>query len=935
MLEAPRPDEGGVDGTTADADSPTAVARLVATYAEIRQQGRISKFTEEETKKDLILPLFHALGWKVHDSREVTAEEHVLRRRVDYGFRINGITKFYVEAKSLGTDLDDPDHLLQAIDYSYTKGVTWAVLTNFARTLVLNADAKERNPFKSAVFDLRAEDYVPSFDQLRLLGRTSVESGELDRQIEKWHRSLRKQRIDKQLLDDLNDSRSELLSDINRLNRARFENEPDALEETVQRLLDRLIFVRVAEDRGLEDRVLRLLLSSKDSPSVLRRLREIFRHFDENFDSKLFAPHLADEVRIDDEVLQKVIRGLYETRDGMVRYNFAVIDTDVLGVMYEQYLGLLLRKTAKRARLADGTANRREQGIYYTPTWVVDHMVRIALHAAMERKGVDPETLRLLDPACGSGSFLLRAFDQVKALRNPDRGPVQTRFDAELEGRLVALRTSVLKENLFGVDLDARAAEIAQLNLMIQAAETRHRLPTLERNIRIGNSVVDDPSIDPRALDWKSAFPTVDGEGGFDVVVCNPPYVNAIQLAKSVSPGMKTYWSNRWKGRESGAVDLFIHFFNQALDVCRPGGVVAFITPNKYLSAPYGAEFRKYLAREHTLLRLVDLSRVKVFDDPSVYPVITVIRKGRAHQKGTITVERPNSPAFGDSAVHELELDLLRKLPESLWGPLLSDNARLVEKLFASGRLLEEVAEVQATSTAAESDAYSALVHEQGDLKLINTGAIDRYATTWGIKPLRNKGAKYGHPFLDVRSDVVSAERAALYRRPKIVFAKLALRIEAFLDPSGEFASINTNCVHSPKPDFPLEYLLGILNSTLASYVYAELFAGLVMSKGYFQFQAPQLRLLPIASATPAQRNAITTKVGEIQQVASRLSRASALKVDAARSLEEQMTRLDREIDEMVYELYNLTDDEIGAVGRLLARISTPGSGAAAHDDDE
>jgi type I restriction-modification system DNA methylase subunit len=901
------------------------IGRLIQKYERIRADGQADHYKEEETKKDLILPLFSALGWDVNNDEayEVTAEENVSRGRVDYGFRIDKVTKFYVEAKSLETNLDDADHLLQAIDYSYTKGVTWAVLTNFSRTIVLNADVKETNPVKSAVFDLRAEEYATSFDQLGLLSRVSVGSGELDRQVEKWHRSLRKKRIDIQLLDDLNESRSDLLADINRLNRSRFENAGDALEETVQRLLDRLIFIRVAEDRNLEDRVLRLLLSERDSSTVLKRLREIFRHFDDNFDSKLFALHLADEVRIDDIVLQKVIRGLYETRDGTVRYNFSVIDADILGVMYEQYLGLLLRKTAKQARLADGTANRREQGIYYTPTWVVDYMVSSAIGAALQRKGLRPESLRLLDPACGSGSFLLRAFAQLKSLRNPEGAPVQSTFDPELEGRLVALRTSVLKENLFGVDLDPRAAEIAQLNLMIQAAETRHRLPTLERNIRIGNSVVEDHTLDPRAFDWNGAFPQVMKSGGFDVVVCNPPYVNAIQLSKLVSEEVKAYWSRRWKGRENGAVDLFVHFFNEALDICREGGSVAFITPNKYLSAPYGEEFRKSVAEKHTLLKLVDLSRVRVFDDPSVYPVITVIRKGKDRRAKTVTVERPSSPNLQDVSSHDVNLEVLRDLPENLWGPLLSDNAELIHKIFSRCRLLGEIATVQATSTAAESDLYSSFINESQGLKLINTGAIDRYATTWGLRPLRNKGMKFEQPRLAVIGTSVSADRSALYNRPKILFAKLALRIEAFLDGSGEFASINTNCVHSPEPEYPLDYLLTVLNSSLITFVYSELFSGLVMSKGYFQFQAPQLRLIPIAPSTEGQRAATSRKTAELVGVAAKLARASSLRLDEARLLTEKMAELDREADKLVYSIYGLDARDVEAVEGSVRRFAT------------
>ena len=498
------------------------VARLVDEYQRAKYDGRYSHFSEEETKKDFILPLFHALGWHV-DSSDVSAEERILRGRADYGFKVGGVTKFYVEAKPLSTNIWERGYLQQVIDYSYAKGVTWAVLTNFCRTVVLYAQAKEPNPFNTLFLDLSCEKYLAEFDQLRLLGRPAVERNELDSKAETFGRKPRKQPIDKQLLKDLNTFRLNLAKDIQHLNGQLFARSDEALEETVQRILDRLIFIRVAEDRGLEDRQLNLL--SKGSSTALgKHLRDLFHKYDENFDSKLFQPHTADDVRMDGEVLQRILRGLHETEDETIRYDFAAIDTDVLGVMYEQYLGLILRQSPKRTKLTNGATNRKEQGIYYTPTWVVDYIVRTSVDQALTRQGTKPESLRILDPACGSGSFLLRAFDHVLNLRNPRAEATQKRFDPENEGRLVGLSADILQSNLFGVDLDPRAVEIAQLNLMIRAAESRHRLPTLERNLRVGNSVIADPTVDPRALDWSKAFPGPMDAGGFDVIVTNPPY---------------------------------------------------------------------------------------------------------------------------------------------------------------------------------------------------------------------------------------------------------------------------------------------------------------------------------------------------------------------------------------------------------------------------
>ncbi len=608
------------------------VERLQAKYQRIQRDGLATHYKEEETKKDLILPLFGALGWDTSNERayEVSAEERVSRGRVDYGFKLNGVTKFYVEAKALNENLDDPALLKQAIGYSHAKGVTWAVLTNFDRTCILNAEWKEANPQRSVFINLPATEYLARFDQLALLARSAFApvQSQLDQEAEKWGRKARKQPIDKQLLADMNLFRLSLSKDILRLNRPKLGESEEALDESVQRLLDRLIFIRVTEDRGMEDRVLQPLERDTSSRSLLKGLRQVFTDYDKNYDSRLFTPHLVDEINVDDEVLRRVIRGLYETADGLVAYNFSDIPADILGLMYEQYLGLLLRRTPKRAALQDGAAHRKEQGIYYTPTWVVDYIVKFTIDSALQRKGAEPTTLRVLDPACGSGSFLLRAYDRMWDLRvHAGGGTAQARFDQETEGELFSTRVAILKENLHGVDLDPKAVEISQLNLMIRAAESRHRLPTLERNVQVGNSLISDLAVDTHALTWEKAFPQVMKDGGFDAIVGNPPYVRFQTLSESDETYFRDHFVAAKEAR--GNYDIYVLFVEKALELLRPGGVAGFILPNKFLNAKYGRGLRTVLANQQALYRLLDFRDYQVFDDATTYTCLLFVRKGK------------------------------------------------------------------------------------------------------------------------------------------------------------------------------------------------------------------------------------------------------------------------------------------------------------------
>ncbi len=949
-----------------EAVAKTKIARLVEDYTRARSDGRYSHFSEEETKKDFILPLFRALGWRV-DTSDVSAEERVLRGRADYGFKIGGVTKFYVEAKSLSTDIWDRTYLQQVIDYSYAKGVPWAILTNFARMIVLYAEAKEPDPTRAKFIDLTAGEYIQRFDRLRLLSHPAIQHDELNTTAEEFGRKSKKQPIDKQLLKDLNSFRLELAKDIRRLNGELFRGEDQALEETVQRVLDRLIFIRVAEDRGLEDRQLSLIAKGSEA-NALKRLREVFRSYDENFDSKLFLPHTADHVRIDGEVIQRVLAGLHETSDQSIRYDFDAIDADVLGVMYEQYLGLILRQTAQRAKLSDGAANRKEQGIYYTPTWVVDYIVKFALEEALKRKGARPEELRVLDPACGSGTFLLRAFDHLMRARNPTGASVQARFDPDNAGPLLALRTSVLTENLFGVDLDSRAVEIAQLNLMIRAAESRHRLPTLERNLRVGNSVIADPSVDARALDWNRAFPGPMGGGGFDVIVTNPPYVRIQNLGAAEADYFALRFQADWN------YDIYTVFVQQAWDLLREGGVAGFILPNKWLNANYGESLRTFLADKGAILRLLDFKDYQVFSGATTYTCLLFLRKGRPKGKFAFGSFKPDvDPAISRTLTDEQFAISETTTPRPPSGPwtLVPERSRgLFEKLDALPKRLRDIAEsifVGLQTSADDVYIVTADVERNGLTEITNrldgrqfvvespimkpllkSGDMRRWHIDWkglslvfpyrdtaeGVKGIGAadlarefpKAKSYFSEYSEVLKDRENGKardnpdwHLFLYNKsldkfplPRILTPNLSQHGSFSYDPGGHYTFVGGagggyGIVLTDTSEDAYFYVLGVLNSRPV-----EFYHHLVSSPfqgGYFSNARQYIEPLPIPDGPVESRTAIA-------KAARELSGAHALLIgivngtDRHRAALARIDALESRLDRLTLDLFGVTPEE-------------------------
>src|SRR3989338_4147224 len=427
------------------------VKKLVDKYNRIVESGGINRYKEEDTKAEFIEPLFEALGWDVRNTDnddEVVREEKISKGRVDYSFRINGIPKFFLEAKALKEDLDNIKFVEQAVNYSWHKGCTWAVLTDFEVIKIFNAEWKSINPLQAQFGQtLPCQLFLEKFDTLWLLSRESFEKKSLDMEAEKWGKKVKKIPVDKQLLGDLTKFRDLLNKNILK-NNASKNLSGDELDEAVQRIIDRLIFIRTLEDKELEAPMLQSVVSEDLNKRTSKKLNLVFRKIDDIYNSKLFTPHLCDQdLVIDDEVLAKIINGLFNTSDNTVHYDFSAIDADVLVNIYEQYLGHILKKTDKRAKLAEGKAHRKEQGIYYTPTYVVDYIVKNTVGELAKDKKFNLKNIKILDPACGSGSFLMKSFDYLVTLDKKNNGEVdQTKLDLTGAGASYGRKVEILKK---------------------------------------------------------------------------------------------------------------------------------------------------------------------------------------------------------------------------------------------------------------------------------------------------------------------------------------------------------------------------------------------------------------------------------------------------------------------------------------------------------
>ncbi|MEM4368377.1 MAG: N-6 DNA methylase, partial [Candidatus Anstonellales archaeon] len=519
--------------------------------------------------------------------------------------------------------MDNIKYVEQAINYSWHKGCTWAVLTNFESIKIYNAEWKT-GIWQSHLKTITCDQFLDRFDELWLLSKESFEQGLLDKEAEKWGKKTKKTSVDKQLLNDFTRFREMLSKNIAKVNPEKKLTQQE-LDEAVQRMLDRLIFIRSCEDRELEEKLLlaRLRDWKGRGGQLIKSLREVFDYFDKEYNSEIFKKSLADQVHVDNDVLQEVIEGLYYTKDGSISYDFSAIEADVLGNIYEQYLGHILKKTEKSAKLTKVKTHRKEQGIYYTPTYIVDYIVQNTLGELLKDKKVDASKIRVLDPACGSGSFLIKAFDVLNEYyKNKDKNYEQTKLGKD--ALPYSKKLEILQNNIFGVDLDKQAVEIAQLNLLLKVAEKGKRLPLLKKNIKCGNSLIDDPSVaGDKAFKWEEEFKEVMQEGGFDVIIGNPPYVKEFvnrQIFEDVKKG-----SSRVAKYYEGKMDYLYFFIELGIDLLKEGGYLSFITTNYWLQAEGAKKLREKILKETTLISVFDFNEFKVFEGTGQHNLVFVL----------------------------------------------------------------------------------------------------------------------------------------------------------------------------------------------------------------------------------------------------------------------------------------------------------------------
>jgi type I restriction-modification system DNA methylase subunit len=922
---------------------------LVAEARRLKVRGFDEQEPEEATKQLLLEPLLQALGF-TSDSN-YTREFKIIGDSVDYLLKSDR-PLIFVEAKSL---LDKAENLftghreqVQRYIRNYRvspeqvrmeRPVAWIVLTNFAQFHFIRVN-EETPTFSFALDDLwkRREEFWD------LLALESLETGRIEELYEQRHKA----GLDQRFLADLKRWRLLLVNGFALRNQTR---SLDDITHASQQLLNRFLFSRMLETNQLiEWNKLARAYSHYEvfhgdftEKTFAESLREsLFQEIKFKFNTELFKqPLLCDTLALDNNILSILVGHEplspdvaatcgFESGQGeliafrhLYSYDFSLMSSDVMGAVYEKFLAHKLAQKDGRIVVEDTDELRKKEGIYYTPRYIVDYIVAHTLGEKInpilaEAKALlgyknfkgaydkicELSQIKVLDPAMGSGSFLLGAFDALAAAysdynaecekqkRNGGNGDGNgdALFDAPAaKPRPVErLGTAIVTHNLFGVDLDAQAVEVAKLNLWIRlmAAEKdslrmklqdpnkgkvpQNLLPALAANFKRGNSLIDDAKVaGDAAFDWAKEFPEIVAQAsslcvseqsneqhhtgkmpvplrhGFDVVIGNPPYVYTRNQGFTESE--KEFYNSAFK-HQSIQLNTFGLFIEHAANLLCNDGVMGFITPNNWLTIDTFAPLRKFALESCGNLKFFN-NQERVFESADVDTAIVLFEK---HKPTHLVVgELKNGVEVFNRQVELTDI----KPPNFIIQISLLKNAEnqgMIDKIEPNSKRLSEYAVVSTglkvyqvgkgkpvqTKEQKENRSFHSLKKEKATFgKYLEGQDVTRYELGWSGEYLN-----YGDWIAEPRKSVPFSGARILVRQ---IPANPPYLVHAVYTEQDFYNDINSMVIFKPVGDVSLKFLLGVINSRLMSFWFEKTFDKL-QRKIFPQFKVDELGSFPI-----------------------------------------------------------------------------------------
>ena len=995
---------------------PETILTLIERFTRNREAYHSGTYNETQLRREFIDPFFAALGWDVDNTqgfaeayKDVIHEDAIkiagATKAPDYCFRIGGARKFFVEAKKPSVNLkDDMSPAFQLRRYAWSAKLPLSILTDFEEFAIYDCRVKPTQTDKPSVgrtLYFNYQEYAARWEEIaNIFSKDAVLKGSFDKYAETNKSKKGTAEVDAAFLREIEAWREQLAKNIALRNPKLEQRE---INFAVQRTIDRLIFLRICEDRGMETYgQLQALLNGE---RVYARLCNLFHHADERYNSGIFhfqkeqdrgeAPdELTLALQIDDKPLKEIIRNLYYPESP---YEFSVLPADILGQVYEQFLGKVIRLTSgHRAVVEDKPEMKKAGGVYYTPTYIVDYIVQNTVGKLLETKTPNQVApLRVLDPACGSGSFLLGAYQHLLDWHRdwyvqdgPEKHATGKRpvlyQSAKNDWRLTtAERKRILLNNIFGVDIDPQAVEVTKLSLLLKVLEGENEqtisqqlkflheraLPDLGHNIKCGNSLIGPDFYEQQmnllnaeerlrinVFDWQAEFAEIMKAGGFDAVIGNPPYVRMEGFKE-----LKQYLKANYVSHDERS-DLYAYFIEKEHKLLKSNGRFGMIVSNKFLRAKYGKPLRDFIQHTATIEQVVDFAGLPVFKAATVRTIVLITKhgakKGELSYTPPLSLELFSTVEVGTSKIKDVIEQSTYKIPsESLlndvWSFTKSELEDILSRIKAISISLNDycggnigygvksgiekafVIDEQKKDEIIKKDPASANAIKPyligRDLKRYQINFGQRYLlyTFHGIDIKQYRGIEdYLFPFKSVLQMRATKQEwyelqqpqfnySKFFDTPKIVLPDIATEPRFALDDIGYYGA--TTIFFIPKRDL---YLLGLLNSKLGFVYFKQVCAALEGKNAiYFRFKRQYLHgfpIRPINFSDPADKSRHDRMAELVERMLALHRQLAAAKLEHEQTaLKRQIAATDRQIDQLVYELYGLSEEEIKIVEGL------------------
>lgn len=1009
---------------------PEEIANLVSRFEMHYDEYKMPHYKEADARREFIDPFFEALGWDV--SNRIGADEaykDVLRESregsgaPDYAFRYGERIRFFVEAKKPSVNLEESvQSAYQLRMYAWNARLPLSILTDFEEFAVYNCQYEPKEDDradKGRILYMTFRDYLERWNEIdSVFSKRAILQGSFDKYVIANRDKRGTKQVDDKFLEDITEWRKLLARNIAIRNTDLNTYEMNA---SVQGTINRIIFLRICEDRAIEK--YGQLQEIAKTGGIYPQLVNLFKKADDRYNSGLFhftyeagraAPDfLSLNLKLDDKVLSEVITGLYPPSP----YRFNVIPPEILGQVYEQFLGQVIRLTeGHQAKVELKPEVKKAGGIVYTPSFIVNYLVENTVGRWLVGKTPrEVEKLKTLDLASGSGAFLLGAYRRLLAWHlswwSSHLGPLldakmlptsseitkmlptqnESARSKKAKARIAAVnlpiykasngawkltlaeRRRILLNNIYGVDIDPQAVEVTKLSLLLKVLEDEstdavqtlkkwsgeRALPDLSNNIKCGNSLVDtDIELNDivygliKPFNWETEFSEVMAAGGFNIIIGNPPYVR-----QEILGSIKDYFQTHYMVYQ-GTADLYSYFIERSCNLLRPGGLFGMIISNKWLRANYGKPLRRWLKEKH-IEEIVDFGDLPVFENATTYPCIMRLTKNAAQASFKVTQVKTLSYTSLTDYVKDNSYDVNQSaLDDEGWSLADAKTHALLTKIKSYGVPLGEyvggkiyrgvltglneafVIDAKTKEKLILEDPKSAdiirpflagrdikryqpqehkryLIFTRRGIKIENYPAIKhhllQYKTRLMPKPEGWTGSKWdgrkpgAYQWYEIQDTI---EYHAEFEKPKIIIPTIVQNASYTLDRDGFYSNDKTSII--PLDDL---YLLGILNSKVADFV-VHLISS-TKQGGYFEYKPMYVQQIPIHTIDSnfedkARHDRIVSLVDSMLALHKQLAKA---RTDHEQTLlQRQIEATDKQIDQLVYELYGLTEEEIRIV---------------------